>query len=32
MDRTRIMRRMLELKFKEKRPWDDPEQDGSAMY
>jgi hypothetical protein len=31
-DRTMILRRVLELKFKEKRPCDDPEQDGSARY
>jgi hypothetical protein len=32
MDRTRVLRRTLQLKFKGKRQWYDPEQDGSAMY
>jgi hypothetical protein len=32
MDKTRIRRGALELKFKVKNIWDDPEQDGSVMY
>jgi hypothetical protein len=30
MDRTRLPRKSLELKFKGKRLWDEIEQDGSA--
>jgi hypothetical protein len=32
MERTRIQRRALQVKFKGKRLADDPEQDGSARY